>query len=57
MGIGEIVILAIVVFVLGMLLGMITSCACVISFRGDSAYMCMNTKNVQQTEEDEDQEV
>lgn len=57
MGIGEIVILVIVVFVLGMLLGMITSCACVISFRGDNAYMCMNTKNVQQTEEDEDQEV
>lgn len=44
MGIGEIVILAIVVFVLGMLLGMITSCACVISFRGDNAYMYMNTK-------------
>jgi len=57
MGIGEIVILAIVVFVLGMLLGMITSCVCVISFRGDNAYMYMNTKNVQQTEEDEDQEV
>ena len=57
MGIGEIIILAIVVFVLGMLLGMITSCACVISFRGDNAYMYMNTKNVQQTEEDEDQEV
>ena len=55
MGTGEIVILAIVVFV--MLLGIITSCACVISFRGDNAYMYMNTKNVQQTEEDEVQEV
>ncbi|WP_288682354.1 hypothetical protein [uncultured Eubacterium sp.] len=39
MGTGEIVLLAIIVFVLGVLLGVLSACMCVIASRGENTYV------------------